>query len=390
MGILTPSMCAELSSLTYEIKQPDRRGRYSITSTKSLDECFIFDLSDGPIKATSGGVVSHMKGNETGFVLVGKGGSTVGRSNPFKNDLVFAIRGTDAASDWSSDFRTSICVSESGKMIHSGFNEIFEMIKGPLAKHVEQMKSGGTLHCVGHSLGGALALMVADWVKSTYSCDVRLYSFGAPKVGYTDFALSATNRIGIKNIYRCINGGDVVPMVPVWPFMHVPYNSAEYRLDNSKLMNPMQHKMMRYSRNCTGKNWESINKEVGFHSARRVVLSVTQAAQVQSSIFWMDRLSEALLTALRDAKHGAANILQSSVANGLNLYDQMAMILCDGALTMPSLEGPVTGLLACMLKFAGYAGVKIKELSYEFIRWVFEQTLKMVYRLARTALSLVD
>ncbi|MBJ7554092.1 lipase family protein [Marinomonas spartinae] len=390
MGILTPSVSAELCRLTYEIKKPDSRGRYRITASNDLKSHFIFDLSNGPIKATSGGVVSHMKGNETGFVLVGKGVTTVGRSNPFKNDLVFAIRGTDAASDWSSDFRTSICVSDSGKTVHSGFNAIFEMIKGPLAKHVEQMKPGGVLHCVGHSLGGALALMVADWVKSSYSCEVKLYSFGAPKVGYTDFSLSATNRIGVKNIYRCVNGGDVVPMVPVWPFVHVPYNAAEYCLDNNKLINPLQHKMVRYSRNCKGKNWESINKEVGFHSNKRVVLSVRQASQVQPSIFWMNRLSEGLLTLLNDTKHGAAQVLQSAVANGLNLYDKIAMILSEGALGSPSLAGAATGLLACMLKFSGYTGVKVKDLSYSFIRWVFEQTLKMVYRLARTALSLVD
>ena len=54
------------------------------------------------------------------------------------------------------------------------------------------------------------------------------------------------------------------------------------------------------------------------------------------------------------------------------------------------LTGPINGLLACMLAFAGYARTKIKELSAEFIKWVFEKTLQMVNKIAQKALSAVD
>jgi len=104
----------------------------------------------------------------------------------------------------------------------------------------------------------------------------------------------------------------------------------------------------------------------------------------------MNRLSEALMTVLRQAKLGVLNTLQSGVANGLNLYDKIAMILANNSFHTVDLTGPINGLLACMLAFAGYARTKIKELSAEFIKWVFEKTLQMVNKVAQKALSAVD
>ncbi|WP_245219921.1 hypothetical protein [Pseudoalteromonas arabiensis] len=95
------------------------------------------------------------------------------------------------------------------------------------------------------------------------------------------------------------------------------------------------------------------------------------------------------MTVLRQAKLGALNALQSGTANSLSLYDKIAMILANNNFHTVDLTGPINGLLACMLAFAGYAKAKIKELSAEFIKWVFEQTLKMVNKIAYRALSSV-
>ncbi|WP_119967631.1 hypothetical protein [Shewanella japonica] len=47
----------------------------------------------------------------------------------------------------------------------------------------------------------------------------------------------------------------------------------------------------------------------------------------------------------------------------------------------------LNGLLAHMLVFAGHKGHQIKTLTFDFFRWVFEQKIKTVNRLAREALS---
>lgn len=66
------------------------------------------------------------------------------------------------------------------------------------------------------------------------------------------------------------------------------------------------------------------------------------------------------------------------------------MVLADKSLHAMGISSQLSGLLACMLKFAGYGGHKIKELTTEFIRWVFEKTLNMTNKLAREALSTTE
>nr|WP_274054955.1 hypothetical protein [Thalassomonas haliotis] len=39
------------------------------------------------------------------------------------------------------------------------------------------------MHCVGHSPGGALAALTADWIKAGFGKTVYLYTFAAPRVG---------------------------------------------------------------------------------------------------------------------------------------------------------------------------------------------------------------
>ncbi|GAA77610.1 lipase family protein [Pseudoalteromonas sp. BSi20495] len=390
MSTLSPVICAELATISYDIHKPTKRGRYLLETSATLKSLFSFDLSNGPIKGISGGAMAHATGHQTGFVLVGKGTSPAGRMNPFKNDLVLAIRGTASIYDASTDCRANISVCDGGHSVHAGFNTLFETLKLQLAPLLRELKPNATVHCVGHSLGGAVASLVADWAKRRFSSDVKLYTFGAPKVGLTNFALSTTNALEPKNIFRCVNGGDVVPMVPFWPFMQAPYNAPEYKMDNNQIIAPWHHLMKYYTRNSQKQSWDSINKRVTFNPFKRVTLDITHATQVQPSIYWMNRLSEALMTVLRQAKLGTLNALQSGTANGLSLYDKIAMILANNNFHTVDLTGPINGLLACMLAFAGYARTKIKELSAEFIKWVFEKTLKMVNRIAQKALSAVD
>ncbi len=72
------------------------------------------------------------------------------------------------------------------------------------------------IHCVGHSLGGALATLAANWLKSfpEVNAKVHLYTFGAPRVGGKSFSMNATQRL--DSIFRCVNGADPVPKVPVY------------------------------------------------------------------------------------------------------------------------------------------------------------------------------
>lgn len=383
MGFLTPNLAVEFSDIAYQANNRISNGIFRVAASKNLSNHFDLNLSTKPIMGTSGGYVAKVQGQETGFALIGQGKST-----QYKHDIVIAVRGTNFTSlnDLSTDARASTSSTERGALVHAGFNSVFESMKQELVQFINAVPANATLHCVGHSLGGAIATLIADWAKQRL-LNVKLYTIGAPKVGFSDFALKHTNSLGQENIFRCTKGCDPVPMVPVLPFVHAPYNGYEYRVDNSGFVNPIKHRVKYYAKDMKGSDWGTYQRKVSFHSHKRVTLDARLSHQVSRDLFWMNRLSEALLTLLRQLGHGIAARLQSGISNGLTFYDQIAMVLADVSLHNATITGQLTGLLAHMLVFAGYAGKKIEELSYEFIRWVLEKTIQVVNRLAREALS---
>ena len=66
------------------------------------------------------------------------------------------------------------------------------------------------IHCVGHSLGGAIAQLTALWAQER-GIPAKLYTFGSPRVVVEHFVPSAASNI--KN-YRVIHGADPVPYIP--------------------------------------------------------------------------------------------------------------------------------------------------------------------------------
>ena len=383
MQELSPKLVAELASVAYQAMAPLNNGKLRLDTSQDIDTHFTFNISSKAVNGTSGGYVAKVKNQKTGFALIGQGKST-----QYKDDIVIAVRGTNFVSlnDLSTDARASTSSTERGALVHAGFNSVFESMKKELLPYINMLPANATLHCVGHSLGGAIAALIADWAKQKI-LNVKLYSIGAPKVGFADFALKHTNSLGQENIFRCTKGCDPVPMVPVWPFVHAPYNGYEYRVDNSGFINPIKHRVKYYMQDMKSNDWNSYQRKMSFNSHKRVTLDVRLSHQVSRDLFWMNRLSEALLTLLRQLGHGIASRLQSGIANGLNFYDQIAMVLSDVTLHNATFTGQLHGLLAHMLVFAGHATRKVETLSYEFIRWVFEKTIQVVNRLAREALN---
>ena len=50
MAALPPSICTELATQAYVIKKADRRGRFPLVTSMTLDNYFTFDLSTEEIK----------------------------------------------------------------------------------------------------------------------------------------------------------------------------------------------------------------------------------------------------------------------------------------------------------------------------------------------------
>ncbi len=375
---ISPKVASELASLAYQIEANPKRLR-PLPATKNH---FKFDLNNVQ-KGSSGGFFWR---ETTGFVLIGQG-----HSQTHKGDHVLAIRGTASLADALTDATCHSKNSDTGSAVHTGFQTTFASFRDDLAQYMRQpdvQKSTGIIHCVGHSLGGALATLVADWIKVEFNKTVYLYTFGCPRVGKKDFAIKSSARI--DKIFRCVHGADPVPKIPVWPFHHAPINGVEYVSYRAQGIDIGAHSMDAspgYINTANKTDWYHIYSQKSGALSQRVVLNYNNRLQTTYSTHWADKLAAALMTLMIDG--GAAGTVASLQVMGASVgtvYDLMAQSVVKIA-KMAGYEEQVRGLLGHMLVFAGKYGSIPIELTYKFIRWVFNITLGRLTKAAKMALK---
>lgn len=136
------------------------------------------------------------------------------------DDVLIACRGTEPTeiSDILADAKFFPVKHHKGGLVHRGFyaeyNKVIPGIKEALAKHNKSGKK--TVWVCGHSLGGAMALLVAVELQPAGGC----HTFGQPRVGDRKF---------LKHInfpyYRYRNNNDAVTIVPP-TFFNLLYKHA--------------------------------------------------------------------------------------------------------------------------------------------------------------------
>ena len=129
--------------------------------------------------------------------------------------VIVSVAGSDDAVDWWSNLTTDQKDTWNGRAAHRGFVDSANCCinRIPLgATH------GKTVHLVGHSRGGAIALLLAERWHGFPSRNVQVTTFGAPRV----FSLWAPALPADLRIWRVEHACDPVPAVPpAWRFAHV-------------------------------------------------------------------------------------------------------------------------------------------------------------------------
>ncbi|CAL9097648.1 unnamed protein product [Musa acuminata var. zebrina] len=186
-----------------------------------------------------------------------------------RRDIVIALRGTSTCLEWAENFRTWLVPideeeqeaeeeeSSEGEQtekprgtvpkVECGFRSLFKtagpdapslssMVAEEVRRLMEQYAGEElSITVVGHSLGAALAVLVADELAASVSPHVptAVFSFGGPRVGNQAFA-DRVERRAVK-VLRVVNAHDLVTRVPwVLPartdgYAHV---GRELRVDN--------------------------------------------------------------------------------------------------------------------------------------------------------------
>nr|GMD62939.1 uncharacterized protein LOC109176470 isoform X1 [Ipomoea batatas] len=153
--------------------------------------------------------------------------------------LVVAFRGTEQ--DRWKDLRTDLMLVPAGLnperiggdfkqevQVHSGFLSAYDSVRTNLISLIKKAigciddddaepTSKWHVYVTGHSLGGALATLLALELSSSQlakrgAISVTMYNFGSPRVGNKKFADVYNEKV--KDSWRVVNHRDIIPTVP--------------------------------------------------------------------------------------------------------------------------------------------------------------------------------
>ena len=155
-------------------------------------------------------IVRHLSDDFTktrGFIAEDAGGASI-----------IAVKGTASLADALED----ACVMQSsflGKYpVHTGFREEFDCV-WPAVRAYVTANPARPLFVTGHSLGGAIATLVALALKKELGRDVSLVTFGSPRVGDRTFVREFDRDVPLS--VRVVRDNDLVPRVPTTDYAHV-------------------------------------------------------------------------------------------------------------------------------------------------------------------------
>lgn len=246
---VSPSVIAELAGGIYAVQNEFLLKGFMAKKVFSSDS-----KNKISVKAEVG---SRLINTKDGFGICARGGKG------YEQDIFLIFRGStkeNYGADWVNNARIGVETSHTGLPVHIGFNHIFSSMIQKIKTFLDDNTNGvSTVHCIGHSLGGAVATLAADWVKSHTLFTVKLYTFGAPKPGFEMFSRSLTSKLGASNIHRVYHSTDPVPMVPIYPFTHAPIPGNGYHLHSSEsLLSAEAHNIAMYIISVGTTGWEAV------------------------------------------------------------------------------------------------------------------------------------
>ena len=300
-----------------------------------------------------------------------------------KNEIFMVFRGTTMANhkaDVFTDARIGIARSASGLPVHAGFNQAFTSILPEIKLFLSQ-HSGitGRIHIIGHSLGGAVATLVADWLVRNKENSVFLYTFGSPRVGTDWFTGSFTKRIKASNVHRVFHETDPVTMIPLYPFVHAPNPGPSSFLPSTyPLTSGEAHKMKNYVNSVSGKSWNQIQDvdkaPFTYEMAIENWLKSKTPVDSSSAKFWQ-WADAALVYVLKKIIVGASIVLQGCFIGAFTLADKIAYILARGIDISTSVSIWVYHL---MRKLMQALGMKIVKDASELTRILMQSVLARI------------
>lgn len=359
MSRMDPEFTCDLAKDVYEIsKAPTIKAAFNTLNNEYKG---LFTFADtNLLNARTGGPAGIKISSAFGFVLLGQG-DLIGHA-------FILFRGTQLLADWLTNFNIAPARSDSGYLVHDGFNKSFNSMKPKLAefRKVLTKQKIKHVHCIGHSLGGALATLCANWLQNKYS--TYLYTFGSPRVGLYDFSNYLTTQMTAKRIYRVYHKTDPVPMIPTWPFVHIPESGQDYWLPSPGVLpSPEYHSMDKYTTSVSTHSWGTLS---GFRESHKDDVQIAQWLMEKTrATFSMDTLrwlGSALVYVLKKIK---AVVSAQQAAQQFTVMDHLAYVLAKGINLAETLSQWVLLFIRKVMEVLGLKPVESSDvLNKNFIR----------------------
>ena len=154
------------------------------------------------------------------------------------NNIFIVFRGTEPnqMKDILADVKAWRKPAREKGLVHFGFAQALDKVYDNIVQWLSEQKLDGerNITCTGHSLGAALATIMASRLDAN-----ELYTFGSPRIGNRAF-VKEMNNDGIKH-YRFVNNNDIVTKVP-FPIRFVHHGELVYinHHGNIRKMSPWQ------------------------------------------------------------------------------------------------------------------------------------------------------
>ncbi len=393
MNELNPGQIFQLSKNAYTTKKGD-----SVLIRRELDIELPYVNIDSLriITATSGLITPVASG--FGFMAQLNGGRS--------REIVIATRGTtNSFADYGTDINAIPTPGPTGHAIHKGFNTTFKSYVQQLNEFIKQQNLGfkpTAVHCMGHSLGGALANLNAA-ACAELGLNSYLYTVAAPRVGMLPYAEHLSKKMNAEHVYRVANEADAVTMLPVYPFVHAPYCHGTVLLDGGwATVSAFQHKLATGYSSMVNSTWKQMQShtrgkqqqlENSMYPANNAEAGrFEQLAKMPGAMF-SGRLLKLINKAIHDmlSRLGAQSLLSVGHygTGAFTVLDQMAEILARYAQASHKQAKEVAGMLNAIMAYLGRATHTVVDASVATIRWVFGLLHQSVNTMAKQAIQLV-
>ncbi|CRM13560.1 lipase family protein [Pseudomonas sp. 44 R 15] len=132
--------------------------------------------------------------------------------------VLISVRGTFSKADALRDANAhQVAFADGVGKAHEGFYQAYRAMRDFIVRYLDQFHVGQRIIICGHSLGGAIALLLAEGLRRIPDAHYNplLYTYGAPRAADSEFISGASALVH----HRIVNHNDPVPSVPA-PWMN--------------------------------------------------------------------------------------------------------------------------------------------------------------------------